>query len=164
MPTEFEFSPEFQQVVDRLIASCVDFAPLRDHEVRVKSCLKIRLDDDEQPVPYKGDPVTLHRCSPVQKIFMEADYYLIADYGWFSSSGTAMAPLHKALMRIHVKVGQEKVTLATRSPEIQEFTATIRRYGPWTDQIRSLINAAVETADIVSGIENTPQEANQAAA
>lgn len=150
MPTEYEQN----QQLDELVAAVLEeqeFGPLRDHGVKIASCLKIKMDDNDEYVPSTGDPVQLKKVGPPFLAFIDYNYVLVFDaFAWNNHSHRRAASIHKALMRIKLRVTDSGVIkLGTRAPEIQEFTATLRRYGAYNEELAALMRAAEDLNRVI---------------
>jgi exosome complex RNA-binding protein Rrp4 len=135
MPTEYELNDNIQEEVDRMInnSEMTEFAPLREHEILVATCVKINLDKHNEPKPVKGAVASLVKLSDMLKLFTSKQYVIAVDgYFWaHAEMAQKKAALHKALMQIHVEQSAEgDLKLKKRKPDIQEFSATVARFGP----------------------------------
>lgn len=143
MPTEYANDKEVENAVTDMLADDAynEFDPLRNHEVKINTCIVVRTTKEGEDVPCKGDPVVLKKISPLEKLFIDADYILVVNNSaWKSASSTIVqqAMLHKGLMKINVEAVDGGATLSVRKPDVVEFSATMNRFGPYTDNLISL--------------------------
>lgn len=150
MSTEFEQDRGLAEAIDRVLAT-PDFESFRTFRVKVSSCLKVKQDEDGEYVRSPGGPTQLKKVSGHYTAFMSEHYVLVYDaYHWHNFVQSREANIHKALM--HVKISQSQsgeMKLGTRPPDVQEFTATLRRYGAYNDELRTLILAAQDVATLI---------------
>ncbi len=143
MPTEYEQNNELDQLVQRVLNE-PDFSALVTHEVAITSCLKIKMNDDSEYVASKGDAAQLKKVGAPFNAFINKNYIIVFDaYAWHNFPNRREAAIHKALMRISVKLTDSgEVKFGNRLPDVQEFTATLRRYGTYNDELTALVQAA----------------------
>lgn len=154
MPVEYELNTGLQEIVDQVVNNpdFTEFAQIRNHELIIKSCLKIKLDENDEPVRPEGEIAELKKIGPLHKVFIQGDFILVMDYYGFLNFGDNLkkAAIHKALMKIKVKESDSgRITYGTRKPDIQEFQATIVRFGAWSETLstfREALLAAGEAA------------------
>ena len=158
MPTEYEVRQDLTDEVDRVFSG-PDFGTVREFGVIIKSCLIIKTvgDDSEDFAPCRGDAAKLKKIGPPFSTFMDGHFILVFDAGvWENFHGTTRVEcaIHKALMRIQAEVSDSgDLKVRTRNPDFQEFSSTIRRYGPAMlrlDDQSSIANAARELARLIS--------------
>lgn len=143
MPTDYEPNQQLEQLVIEVLNGS-DFNALREHEVKIASCLKIKINDDEEYVQSPGDAAQLKKVGPPFTAFIDHHFILVFDaYSWNNFPQRRSAAIHKALMRIKLKISDSgDIKLGTRVPDVQEFTATLRRYGAYNDELTALMQAA----------------------
>lgn len=143
MPTEYEPNQQLEQLVSEVLSE-PDFHSLVEHEVKVASCLKIKMNDDEEYVQSPGDAAQLKKVGPPFTAFIDQHFILVFDaYAWNNFPQRRSAAIHKALMRVKLKISDSgDIKLGTRAPDVQEFTATLRRYGAYNDELTALMRAA----------------------
>lgn len=115
-----------------------EFNPIREHEVKIEYCMKIRQNKDGENEPCKGDPTTLKKVGQVERLFCDADYILIVDNSaWQSCNSTVQqeAIIHRGLMKINIDTSEKGIKVTTRKPDIVEFTATVMRFGAYNDPL-----------------------------
>lgn len=167
MPTEYELSSDLQELVDQVLNSEAfgEFTPLRQAETIIKSCLKVKLGRDDEPVKPEGELAEVKKVSALHHVFIQADFLLVFDYYTWINFNDAVKKevIHKALMKIRVKVSDSGViSYGTRKPDICEFRETIVRFG-LTDRLshvrEALINAGssagLQLAQHLSGSGST---------
>jgi hypothetical protein len=145
MPTEYEQSSELEQLVNDVLSES-DFTALVTHGVSITSCLKIKMNSDNEYVASKGDPAQLKKVGAPFNAFIDKHYIVVFDaYAWQNFPAKREAAIHKALMRISIKLTDSgEVKLGSRSPDVQEFTATVRRYGNYNPELEALSMANAE--------------------
>ena len=145
MPTEYECSSELSAVVEEVLGE-PEFEALGSHNIKITSCLKIKTDGDGEPVKSKGDAAQLKKVGPPFSAFIDKQFIIVFDsYHWLNFVQRRAAAVHKALMRIKVQVKDNgDISVGTRQPDVQEFTATLRRYGAYNDELAVLMQAAAE--------------------
>ena len=143
MPTEYEPNQQLELLVTEVLED-PDFHALLEHEVKVTSCLKIKMNEDEEYVQSPGDAAQLKKVGPPFTAFIDQHFILVFDaYAWNNFPQRRSAAIHKALMRVKLKISESGVIkLGTRAPDVQEFTATLRRYGAYNDELTALMRAA----------------------
>ena len=143
MPTEYEQNNELDELVQRVLNE-PDFSARVTHEVAITSCLKIKMNEDSEYVASKGDTAQLKKVGAPFNAFIDKNYIIVFDaYAWHNFPNRREAVIHKALMRISVRLTDSgDVKFGNRSPDVQEFTATLRRYGTYNDELTALVQAA----------------------
>jgi hypothetical protein len=140
MPTEYAIDKEVSNAVTDMLGDSLytEFAPLRDNEVKIETCTLVRTNKDGEDMPAKDDPVTLKKVPQVEKLFVDVDYILIVDNSAWKTANSDKAQkaiIHRGLMKILVEPKDEGVKLATRKPDIVEFTETAMRFGAYNDRL-----------------------------
>src|SRR3954469_21014856 len=128
MGTEYELSRELQEEINAIVFNNVftEFEPLREHDITVSSCLKIKLNKDSEPVPIKGPAAQLVKFNDLTNLFTDKQYVIAVDgYFWqHADMVKKRASLHKALMQIEIiPTADGAIKLAKRKPDINEFAA-----------------------------------------
>lgn len=151
MPVDYELNPGLDNRVSDILRF-EEFQPFEQHDIAVKTCLKVTMDETDEIVPCKGDKVELKKVHPAFRLFAEANFVLVVDAAtWANSSQTYMDGLiHSALMRVQFKVNDSgKVTVSKRPFDVLEFRRTITRYGLWNEgvtQFAEMVTAAANVA------------------
>jgi len=142
MGTSYEVNAGLQKAIDALLEdiSIAEFSPIREHQIKVLSCTKNKLNEEDEPVQTAGDTVQVKKVSDLHQAFIDGHYLVVMDGYVFDhvDDGQLQAILHSALMRIKVEPTESGVKLGTRKPDIQVFQATIHRFGAYTDDLLSL--------------------------
>jgi hypothetical protein len=101
-------------------------------------------DEEVESIP---EGATTKKVSQPFRTFCEADAILVFDhFHWVNSPGRRLPFIHRALMRIKVTVTDSgDVKLGTRKPDVQEFGATLRRFGLYSSELEALNLAARDT-------------------
>jgi|688.fasta_scaffold165520_2 hypothetical protein len=153
MPTEYEQNTELDGLVQRVLSE-PDFSSLVTHEVSITSCLKIKMNEDSEYVASKGDAAQLKKVGPPFSAFIDKHYIVVFDaYAWHNFPNRREAAIHKALMRISVRLTDSgEIKFGNRTPDVQEFTATVRRYGQYSDELVAfaLASASEELGRIIT--------------
>lgn len=151
MPTEYSVDAEIEEAMVMMLADTAypHFAPIREHEVKIKSCILVRTDNNDEDVPCKGDPTKVKKLSAVEKLFVkDTDYILIVNYSAWKEASTDQAQsaiLHAGLMKIHVEPTDSGLKMAVRKPDVVLFSATLEQFGP------TYSNQVIELKDIIVG-------------
>jgi hypothetical protein len=150
MPTEYEPNQQLETLVAEVMNE-PDFHSLVEHEVKVASCLKIKMNEDEEYVQSSGDAAQLKKVGPPFTAFIDQNFILVFDaYAWNNFPQRRSAAIHKALMRVKLKITDSgDIKLGTRAPDVQEFTATLRRYGAYNDELTALMRAAEDVSRLL---------------
>jgi len=161
MPTEYDIAPDELDDSVQTMLTYGEFSQLRDAEIRLKVCLLIKTDKDGEPVASKGDAVVLKKVPPFLSPICTPHFVVLIDnYALANFPQRIDAAIHKALSRVEAKVTETGIKWATKSPDVQEFTATIRRFGLHNDLLRDLMAAADEFASVVQSATNSDPVAN----
>lgn len=148
MPSEHVVDKEIANAVVDMLADeqYTEFAPLRDHEVKIETCALVRTNNEGEDMPRKDDPVTLKKVPAMEKLFVDLDYILIVDNSAWKTANSDKAQkaiIHRGLMKIMVEPQEGGLKLATRKPDIVEFTETALRFGAYTDKLLSFQEATI---------------------
>lgn len=143
MPTEFVIDKEISDAVTDMLAKVeyAEFSAIREHEVRIETCLCVRTNQEGEDMPPKPEPVALKRVPPLERLFVDADYILVVDNSAWKTANTdqaQLAILHRGLMKINIENKDGKIKLGTRKPDVVEFSATLVRFGAYTESLLSL--------------------------
>jgi hypothetical protein len=146
MPTEYIQDKEIANAVTDMLGDTefTEFAPLRDSEVKIESCVCVRTNQEGEDQPPKADPVSLKKVSPVEKVFVDLDYILVVDNSAWKTANTDQAQsaiIHRGLMKIQVEQSEKGLKLATRKPDIVEFSETVVRFGTYNQPLKTLKEA-----------------------
>lgn len=160
MPTEYELSNGLQERVGELLSTCEDFNALRDTDVAIGCCFRIKLNKDDEMVA-SGPASDLKRVSPLMRAFFSFDFVVVVDqYVWNNVSGVAQnAMLHSALMRAQVEVAGQGTKIRMRKPDVVEFSQTLRRFGLYKEEcvnLRDLLQGAALNVAAALGLQSTP--------
>jgi hypothetical protein len=156
MPVEYELSREIQEALDEMLwnTDYTEFEDLRTNEVAVAGAIKVKMNEADmeiQPIP--GPAVKLVKLNDVARLFTDKHYVVVVDaYFWqHSSRNERLVGLHRALMQIQVDRQDDVVKLKTRRPDVQEFSATLIRFGP-TPAMQRLVQVFQSASREVTGI------------
>jgi hypothetical protein len=145
--TDYDLDQDLQKILSEVIADTnfTEFNDLRDLGISVLPCVRVRMDKDGETQPCKGDPVTVKKVGPVERLFIpkKPHFIMIVDFGTWSTANIKIqkAMLHRGLMRIAAEKTDEGVKVSTRKPDIVEFTATVARFGAFSDNLLNLREA-----------------------
>jgi hypothetical protein len=136
---EYEVNEGFDKDVRRVLddPSFVEFNGIRDLEVVILTALVIRTNTEGEHQPGKGCPVVCKKISPLYQLLTEAHYIVVGEYYYWTHVSDVQrdAAIHRALSTILVEKVDDAIKLKTRKPDIQEFTATIARFGAWNEPL-----------------------------
>lgn len=165
MAVEYEVNQELTDLIAEMVAEQPEFSALSVNQINIVGCLKIDMVNETDYKPCKGPPAVAKKVSSHYTAFLnDTKYVLIFDAGtWHNHPQRRSAAIHRALMRIGVSVTDSgKVKLSPRSPDVQEFTATIRRYGPSLatsdEYLRSFLTAARQVVQSLSDDEQSDDQ------
>ena len=152
MPVEYELNPGLQELVNNVVSNeeFTEFQGIRNHELIIKSCLKIKLDENEEPVRPEGEIAEVKKVGALHQAFIEGDFILVMDYYAFLNFNDNLkkAAIHKALMKIKIKESESgRISYGTRKPDIQEFQATIVRFGAWSETLSAFQQALLAAGE-----------------
>lgn len=152
MPVEYELNPGLQELVDQVVQNqdYTEFQQIRNHELIIKSCLKIKLGEDEEPVRPEGEIAEVKKVGALHQAFIECDFIVVLDYYAFLNFNDNLkkAAIHKALMKIKIKESESgRISYGTRKPDVQEFQATIVRFGAWSESLSSFREALLAAGE-----------------
>ncbi len=165
---EYEVNKELSNALKDLLDddSMTEFTNIREHEVIILPCMKIKTDKDGESQESPGEVVQMKKVSPLHRVFIEAHYIMVVDYyGWTHAKSTdhQKAMLHKALMRVEVdKDDGGNLKFSARAPDVVEFRATVVRFGAYTEPLldmREAFKLAVPTF-----VDNTGSSAKKKSA
>jgi hypothetical protein len=90
----------------------------------------------------KAEP-PLKKVRPVERSIVDTDYIVIVDNSAWSEANEVQrkAIIHRGLMKINIEVGESKIKVGTRKPDVVEFTETIVRFGAYRERILNLREA-----------------------
>lgn len=152
MPTEFVPDKEIANAITDMLGDTdyPEFAPLRENEVKIESCLMVRTNQEGEDQKPKADPITAKKVSPVEKLFVDADYILIVDNSAWKTANSEQALgaiIHRGLMKIQVEVSEKGgLKMTTRKPDIVEFSETVMRFGSYNQPLLTLKDALATAA------------------
>jgi len=150
--TDYDLDSALDDEVASMIedATYSEFDDLRELGIVVLPCMRVRMDKDGETQPCKGEPTTIKRVGPLERLFMtkKPHFLLVMDYGAWSAANEERRRimLHRGLMRIAVEKTEEGTRLGTRKPDIVEFTRTVERFGAYTEELLSLREAFRKSA------------------
>ncbi len=150
---EYDMDKELEHDVASMIedATLSEFEDLRELGIIVLPCMRIRMDKDGETQPCTGEPVSVKRVGPVERLFMskKPHFILVVDYGTWNAADEQRRKimLHRGLMRLVVEKTDDGIHLSTRKPEIVEFIRTVERFGAYTEQLLNLREAFRNSAN-----------------
>jgi hypothetical protein len=145
MPTEYVEDQEMADAVTDMLGdlSYTEFNPIREHEVKIEVRSCVRTNKDGENVPAKEESAALKKVGPVERSIVDTDYIVIVDNSAWSEANEVQrkAIIHRGLMKINIEVGESKIKVGTRKPDVVEFTETIVRFGAYRERILNLREA-----------------------
>jgi hypothetical protein len=164
--TEYTESSELHEALTDMLADpfYTEFNPLREHEVKITSCLRVRHNKDGEDIPPAGDPTTLKKVTELEKLYLDADYIVVIDnYSWNNAKSKLdqNALLHQCLMRIEIEVTEKGILKKTKKPDVIMFSATAGRFGPLDDKqinLREMLTLGAKEAAKRLGPPKTPEQ------
>ena len=134
-----------------------EFKPLVAHNIQIGACMKEHSTGDGEPVPGKGNPVTVQKISGAARQFSNAEFIVIIDAHRYAGASPMQqqAMLHHGLMKIAVEEKDGVVKKAMRQPDIAEFTTTVARFGTYSEDLHGLREAMEEAGQRVSAALKT---------
>jgi hypothetical protein len=162
MATEYNIDAELQNLIDDMTGNVGyrEFNELRKHDIGIVGLLVTKTDTNGDSVPAKGDPVKIVKISPAIKPLVRngAQYAMyVNNYEWTCQEGLATREVlvHRALMGIDVQEVKGKIKLGKRKPDINEFSATIMRFGAYSNDLlgikEMLLKGAQKVAAAIGG-------------
>ena len=138
MPTAYTQSVEVKAIVTASVedASLTEFEALRNADIDIGCLLRQKTDANDQLVE-SGKPVELKKVPTYLEPLMESKYVIILDQAVWQDAdqNRRRALLHKALMGVEVT---ESGGFKTKKPEINEFRATVTRFGAYNESLSNL--------------------------
>lgn len=118
----------------------IEFKAILGLNITIGSCFKLTTDKDGEPKAGSGPTVVVQKVAPTTRLFTDADYLLIVDNHAYNGASPhqQQAMLHHGLMKISVEEKDGHVKKGVRKPDIVEFSATITRYGTYSDDLMGL--------------------------
>jgi len=147
MATNIEYS--FDGELDDAVASMLqkrEFKNIVDVGVKIAACMLVRVDADGNTQPPKGSPIRMMKVSPLHRLLMDKKphYLLVMDYHWWNEAEdrARRAMLHHGLCYIEAQKAEgNELVLKMRKPDFVLFTATVSRYGAWSEVMDELADA-----------------------
>jgi len=158
---EYEISTEVQEALNEMLWSTdyAEFQDLRMNEIAVAGATKIKMNEPNMEIqPAPGPAVKLVKLNDIARLFTDKHFVIVVDtYFWrHSSDAEKLVGLHRALMQIQVNRQDDVVKLKTCRPDVQEFSATLIRFGP-TPAVQRLIQVFQSASREVAGIVSSSQ-------
>lgn len=147
MPTEYVQDKGIAEALADMLANqrFHELAPLREHEVKIESCLLVRTNTEGEAVECKGEPIKIVKVSPMLQVFMDVDYIVVVDnHAWSTanSKNKMLAMMFNALLQIDVQPADAGgCKKKKRKPNIVLFRETIAHFGAYDDQLIDLRDA-----------------------
>lgn len=136
--TEYVTDDELTNAVSGLLSNVPQLQALRDCEVVILCCMKVRMDDDGETEPPKGSPVKLKKLSDVDRLFAEgnAHYILTMDYHFWkhATEKQQMAKLFDELMDIKPEPTEAGLKLKKREASVDvKHVETLELFGAFDE-------------------------------
>lgn len=152
---EYEVNAKFAKDVEAVLGnnSFTEFNPLREQEVQILTEICTRTDKEGEHVECKGNPIVCKKIPTQYAVLIgkKAHYLMVGDYYfWTHASDTQKdAAIHRALSSIKVdKDKKGKIRLGRQPPEIQEYRATVARFGAWNEPLVDMKEALKTSAKL----------------
>jgi len=146
--TEYVTDDELTKAVSALLGNegLPKLSALRENEVVILCCMKVRMDDNGETQPPKGNPVKLKKLSDLERLFVEgnAHYILTMDYHFWKNANEQqqMAHLYDELRTIKPEPSEKGLALKKWEPTVNvKFADTIEYFGAFDDETLQLRNA-----------------------
>jgi hypothetical protein len=137
MPTEYVEDKEMTDAVVEMLGelSYTEFNLIREHEVKIEVRSCVRVDKNGENAKPKADSVAVKRISDADKTVVDTDYIFIVDNSAWAEANELQrsAIIHKGLMKIEIEADEGGIKFKTKKPNVVEFTATISRFGAYTE-------------------------------
>lgn len=167
--SDFDFDKDLERELAAMIAdeSLSEFGPLRDLALTINPIVRVRMDKDGNTEKCSGDPVTVKKVGPAERMFMpkKPHFIVIVDYGTWTEADERQRKIimHRGLMRIAAEKTDEGMKIGMRKPDVLEFTTTVARFGAFNDPLLDLREAFRNSAHrLLPQMEeepSTPEEA-----
>lgn len=161
--TEYEADAELSAMVTLQLDTpeLKELQSLRDNEIAILSCLRIRMKDDED-VPCKGKPAKIKKLGDVERLFVDghAHYILVMDRHFWKHADKRqqMANVFDALMDVQAEQTESGLKLKKRPSDVDfSHMATVAYFGPYNEGTLNLFEAYSNTRyrlkEFVEGIK-----------
>lgn len=143
---EYSDEKELDVALEAVIDKNPDFIPFVDGEIRVAACFVVRMDEHEQTVAPKGEPLKLVKVPPEMQIFMtgkiKPKFILVVDRHWWENSNqeTREGGLGRYLYRIEIQRTDDGLKLKKVQFDIQESSKALKRYGRFDERSNNLVD------------------------
>lgn len=138
--TEYVTDDELTGLVSTMLANenLTDLQPLRENEIVIMCCMKVRMDEEGETESTKGNPVKLKKLSDVERLFIKgkAHYTLVMDYHFWKNSDDKQrwAKLFDVLYGIKPEKTEAGLKLKKRERDIPvDHAKTLALFGPFDD-------------------------------
>lgn len=142
---EYSTEKELDQAIEKLLQDDPYGKVIAEH-IKIAGCFVIRMDDDDQTLPGKGDPVALKKVPPEMQVLMrpKAHFVLVVDYHFWQTAPEEVRRgfLGQAISRIKVEKTEDGLKIGTRKFDVQTNISVIKQYGLFTENL-SLMGEAV---------------------
>jgi hypothetical protein len=150
---EYSINAQFQKDVEAVMQSpkFTEFKLMRELEVRIMPVICTHTNNDDEHVQGKGSPMSCKKLSPLYQLLTDHHYILIGDYYFWTHADERRrdAAIHSALYSINVERSKAgAIKLKTRKPDINEHSATITRFGAYTEPLENCLEAFKQSAKL----------------
>jgi len=144
--TEYVTDEELTNAVSQLLTTVPQLKALRDCDVVILCCMRVRMDDNGETEQPKGCPVKLKKLSDLERLFVEgnAHYILTMDYHFWKNSNERQhtAQLFDELMGIKVETSETGLKLKKRDATVTvRHVETVELFGAFDDPTLALREA-----------------------
>jgi len=170
--TEYVTDEELTNTVSSMLSNIEKLQALRDNNVVILCCMKVRMDDDGETEPPKGSPVKLKKLSDLERLFVEgnAHYILTMDYHYWKNSDQKQQwkKLFDELMDIQPEPTETGLKLKKRAPTCStKHVESYELFGACDDETLAVRDAMKNTGgrikDFIGSFVSAPATATDAA-
>ena len=114
-------------------------APLRESELVVLSCFKIKTNKDGETIQATRRPAKASRFSPIEQVFIPAHILVVVDrYAWENAPESREAMLCSALLDVAVEQTDSGLKVSKREPAIVEHPEIVEMFGFYSPPLKAL--------------------------
>lgn len=154
---EYTVEDDLNDALADCLSSSPKFSLLRDN-LKIVGCYVVRMDENEQTVPGKGEPIMLKKVPADMQVFMKpkAHFIVVVDYHFWNHTPAheRTSLLMRALMRITVEKVDDGLKIGTRKYDVQDFVANVQANGAYTEPLRELREALTRRA--IDMVQSSP--------
>lgn len=142
--TEYVIEQDLTDLVADVLSNqdYVDLKSLRICGVIIHACMKIQMDDEDQPVKCKGNPVTLKKFGPAERLFIRDDAHLmlVFDFGTWENCSVVEREyyIYRALVSLSAEEKDDVLKFTKHKPDVTEHLSTLVLFGGKVNDLKSL--------------------------